>query len=1532
MALQPRTTELELTRGRDGRKDAFHVAVVDLLDLENGSFKGGIIVRRAGTRRLGNAVLAGGALAQALAVAGCGGEVLRWTEDGIYGRTENQTANVWCQRATENQARPLACEADNLVSRARSSDAHDSGQMGNLDIVVWTEAEEPSNQPARRVLRATVFDRVTGIRLHDAVELADDQNGTEFWRLQPRLIAYPDFAVVFYVTGGELRSRTLPAIAPQTWLPSQLLADDVAERFTTRYPFELDAVAMGNDIIRLAYTATAQGGQVVRELNNPLGNPPPIVVVAPNTTFSGEIDFLVTQDTTLILARTAVANVLAQDPIYARPAWEFTGTVAAKIIEDSSITRSVLVPPDVPARYPTMARSNYRFDGVVDVGISNEPFVVVTTPAAPPAGSLALTQAGLINSFGPGGGLLTVTIVDHFFDIDLGQWYTEFAATAPGGFTDSWSVFGANSVRNFATLGYTFTANNLAVAFTVPKTWEYQLYPLIARVALDGGPFVTLPLAGPYYMYGPGGPLDITIWQGAENLGLTVTFVAGEGANYTTTEVYRFDVQSGKVAYSVNAGPYGASLRMYDNATGAPITHEPAAGLTFSWPDGIPNYYTVNDIWTLTAPTGQFTYSRNGAPAQGPLNILDANGQPITHALTDGVNPIGVSVTWPANTEFALTEEWIATITSASRLMMMTLEWDDGSFVGPTSSVTTDPNVLPPQFQVAPTIGATGTLTVQLLILFPGPTWEVVYNWLPGATLVTQSVLTDSPPSNTYAPLYMEGGYETGLSIRLPSGQNYTPGDLWTYSLVATSPKITVGPSHIATPVLEGLTLEKQDANTALVVFRNVEANTVEARTYGVDHSLAGGPLVLASDAVSHAAEGLYHVALQSLGGTEWLAILEPLDQFPPEMVHFDMSGGGAILEAVQPWVRGVRLLTRPFTLEGRTMIGTVYLPRYGGPDADEAGVQPVALVVELETGDVLARLLPGEAQPLTSAGLPRVFADADGSVSMIIPRRGRLTLEAGERLADISPAVLASIRLREEDPATLGNLEEHRCLHVGGALPLYYDGASFSEDGFHVGPEGLEVTMSGSGGSLSAASYSYIAVYEWTDARGRRHQSAPSPAVQATAIASDSAQVVVPLYFGTSKNGVRIVLYRTTANGTIYYRLTPGAGSFLQPDPADITADTVAITDGASDASIEDNEPLYTMGGELPHLAPPAYRSIYQQGAYLWIDRMEERQDFLYSLPIRQGEGTTWAAELLGSVPETHGRLVGTHDSGGAVVLFTERGAYVIQGNGPDVTGAGNTLTEPQELPGAVGLDDHRAKVTTPAGIMFRARGKVYVLTGGFQTTEPGGGGAGYPDLTITGAMVSPEAEEVRFYSQEGTALVYSYAWQGWGTWANQPARNVLVTDGLAYRADGVRVVREDPTTTYDDVEENGTGGSAVTLAWSHSWLKLADFLGVERVWWLHLSAFFGEAATVTARYYRDLKSAADIVHTWAVTAGNAVDRLSWHLGPAYSRAGAFRVRWEVLPTTLPAVAVNQPFRFHALAVEFGAQPGKNHRAARRT
>jgi hypothetical protein len=104
------------------------------------------------------------------------------------------------------------------------------------------------------------------------------------------------------------------------------------------------------------------------------------------------------------------------------------------------------------------------------------------------------------------------------------------------------------------------------------------------------------------------------------------------------------------------------------------------------------------------------------------------------------------------------------------------------------------------------------------------------------------------------------------------------------------------------------------------------------------------------------------------------------------------------------------------------------------------------------------------------------------------------------------------------------------------GAVAQTYDGSTSVEQGFLYYPE-IQSLVNAAGGVMSAGTYQYIVVYEWQDADGQRHQSTPAPAKSITVAANDKVTVTIPTLRLTSKTSVLINVYRTIANGTIFYK-----------------------------------------------------------------------------------------------------------------------------------------------------------------------------------------------------------------------------------------------------------------------------------------------------------------------------------------------------------------------------------------------------------
>lgn len=69
--------------------------------------------------------------------------------------------------------------------------------------------------------------------------------------------------------------------------------------------------------------------------------------------------------------------------------------------------------------------------------------------------------------------------------------------------------------------------------------------------------------------------------------------------------------------------------------------------------------------------------------------------------------------------------------------------------------------------------------------------------------------------------------------------------------------------------------------------------------------------------------------------------------------------------------------------------------------------------------------------------------------------------------------------------------------LHINGGFLRMYDGTIPVEHNFHLYPEDLGATSATTGGGLTPQQYFYQATYEWTDANGNIHRSAPSIPIQ---------------------------------------------------------------------------------------------------------------------------------------------------------------------------------------------------------------------------------------------------------------------------------------------------------------------------------------------------------------------------------------------------------------------------------------------------
>lgn len=507
---------------------------------------------------------------------------------------------------------------------------------------------------------------------------------------------------------------------------------------------------------------------------------------------------------------------------------------------------------------------------------------------------------------------------------------------------------------------------------------------------------------------------------------------------------------------------------------------------------------------------------------------------------------------------------------------------------------------------------------------------------------------------------------------------------------------------------------------------------------------------------------------------------------------------------------RGIGLVGRAFAVSG-----IVYaVVAHESPSA--TALQSTVFVVD-SAGNVFARLFMGETGGLRSTScVSSVASTASGGYIFAATRKGELVTESGVTFTRVG---IATCLLDFSTARRFQSVEAAGVLHiVGGAIQMY-DGIAVVEHGFHLYPEGLSAIIAAGTGSLSAGAYQWVAVYEWTDRTGRVHRSAPSPALSYTATALDKASVDVPTLRLTGKSDVRVVLYRTLANGSTFYRVT----SPTSPTLNDPTADTVTILDGNSDATIAANEFLYTTGDVLEHIPPGACAVACNYRGRIAVAGMSDPLKVGLSKVIQDGEPAAFNDILTFQVDGLGGDITALAPLNDKLIIFKKTAIFLISGNGPTATGQGSDYGDPQLLTSDVGSVGP-VVAQTPLGLMFKSGKGIYLLDWALNVKYIGDRVEGYNSLGIRGAAVVPNTNQVRFVTDSARTLVYDYAFDQWGTFTNYAAVDCDVWNGawVHLRSDGTACVEN--TSSYRD------GSAPVELFAATGWVQVADMQGFQR------------------------------------------------------------------------------------------------------
>ncbi len=295
------------------------------------------------------------------------------------------------------------------------------------------------------------------------------------------------------------------------------------------------------------------------------------------------------------------------------------------------------------------------------------------------------------------------------------------------------------------------------------------------------------------------------------------------------------------------------------------------------------------------------------------------------------------------------------------------------------------------------------------------------------------------------------------------------------------------------------------------------------------------------------------------------------------------------------------------------------------------------------------------------------------------------------------------------------------------GSVPHVVQRGQCAELGFPflAGIPGLSVTATG-GGAVGIGDYGLAACWRWTDESGQVHRSSPS-AIQTCTISGGNntitAVVTNPWLTERATADLRIELYTTGIDPTEddYHQFSTSVAPVYTAAYTTITIATQpAVT--TPPFPTDGTEILYTDGDVFANIHVAGDGGVAALGRRLWLAGANKVFASKYLLPGVAPEFND-QGQLQIDLPAGVGRVVALEALDDKLVIFCERGVYLVQDGGPDNTGIGPDFPVPFRV-SDLGIAGPRSSCTTDAGIIFCST---------LDTVDPSRGGPWLIDRQLT-------------------------------------------------------------------------------------------------------------------------------------------------------------------------------------------------------
>jgi len=240
----------------------------------------------------------------------------------------------------------------------------------------------------------------------------------------------------------------------------------------------------------------------------------------------------------------------------------------------------------------------------------------------------------------------------------------------------------------------------------------------------------------------------------------------------------------------------------------------------------------------------------------------------------------------------------------------------------------------------------------------------------------------------------------------------------------------------------------------------------------------------------------------------------------------------------------------------------------------------------------------------------------------------------------------------------------------------------------------------------------------------------------------------------------VKIVIYRWSVAQPVYYQTT----SITSPLLNSTVVDYVTFVDTNSDASILGNNILYTTGGVVEDIAPPATNITVLFDDRMWLVDAEDPNLLWFSKQVIEGTPVEMSDLFTLYVAPTTaaqgpaGPITAAAPMDDKLILFKNNSILYINGTGPDNTGSNDQYSQPTFITATVGCTNQQSIVFIPMGLLFQSDKGIWLLGRDLNTQYIGAPVEKYNSANVNSAQNIPGTNMVFFTLDTGITLMYDY------------------------------------------------------------------------------------------------------------------------------------------------------------------------------